>query len=74
LQDLPELELTGFDSRTLANLRLEPALEPLATEADDPDRVEVTLVTTAQTYEKLAPELDELIATYDLVSHVRRGG
>jgi ParB-like chromosome segregation protein Spo0J len=70
LEELPELDLTGFDTRTLAALRFEPADEPL-TEAADPDRVEVTLVTDATTYAKLGPELDELVGRYDLVTHVR---
>ena len=43
-------------------------LEPL----DEADRVEVTLVTDAATYEKLAPKLDALVAKFDLVPHVRR--
>ncbi len=73
LQALPELALTGFDERTLAALRLEPAAGGLGPEAD-PDRVEVTLVTDAATYEKLAPELDTLVGEFDLVAHVRRGG
>jgi hypothetical protein len=29
-------------------------------------------VTDAETYEKLAPELDELVAKFDVVPHVRR--
>lgn len=73
LQDTPEMELTGFDSRTLAALRFEPvaaAPEDLA----NSDRIEVTLVTDTPTYEKLAPELDALVAEYDLVTHIRRGG
>lgn len=72
LEDTPELELTGFDAGTLATLRLEPADAGSADDAD-PDRVEVTLVTDAATYDKLAAELDELVGRYDLVSHVRRG-
>ena len=72
LRDLPELALTGFDENTLSTLRLEPVgrgLEPVAEEG----RVEVTLVTGAATYEKLAAPLDALIGEYDLVAHVRRG-
>src|SRR5437762_2314130 len=72
LEPLPELALTGFDERTLAALRLEPTLEPLS-ELADPDRVEITLVTDAATYAKLAPQLDTVIGAFDLVSHVRRG-
>ncbi len=71
LEETPELELTGFDGRTLAALRLEPAtLEP---DLDaDTNRVEITLVTDAATYEKFAAELDALVGQYDLVTHVRR--
>lgn len=68
LEDLPELELTGFDESTISVLELEPVeLEPPAKE----DRVEVTFVTDGATYEKLAPKLDALVAKFDLVSHVR---
>jgi len=69
LQPLPELELTGFDETALAALEFEPVeLEP----PPRLDRVEVTLVTDGATYEKLAPDLDALVAKYDLVPHVRR--
>lgn len=72
LDALGDLELSGFDSRALAALRFEPAeLEPLT--AADSDRVEVTLVADAATFEKFAPELDSLVRRFDLVSHVRRG-
>jgi len=71
LEDLPELELTGFDSSTLSVLEFAPAeLEPLPRNAD---RVVVTLITTATTYAHLAPKLDALISAFDLVTHVRRG-
>jgi ParB-like chromosome segregation protein Spo0J len=73
LRDTPELALTGFDERTLATLRLAPA-EGQGEEPGDPDRVEVTLVTDTATYAKLAPELNALVAEYDLVTHVRHGG
>jgi len=72
LDDTLELELTGFDSRTLSTLRLEPA-QPEDASPADPDRVEITLVTTAATYDRFAPELDALVGEYDLVTHVRRG-
>jgi hypothetical protein len=72
LEDLPELELTGFDAGDLASLRLEP-VEPEPEEESDPDRVEITLVTDAATYERLAQQLDALVAAFDLVTHVRRG-
>lgn len=72
LGGLPELELTGFTAATLATLRLEPA--PLApVEAAVSDRVEVTLVTDAATYDGMAAALDKLIGEYELVAHVHRG-
>ena len=71
LEDLPELELTGFDAETLRVLRLEP--DPDA-ELGEPatGRVEVTLEMDAATYERAAGRLDELVRELDLVSHVRR--
>jgi ParB-like chromosome segregation protein Spo0J len=72
LGDGPELELTGFDSRTLAALRFEPATD-LPTGESDTDRVEVTLVTDAATYERLAPSLEALVGEFHLVTHLRRG-
>jgi ParB-like chromosome segregation protein Spo0J len=69
LEDLPELELTGFDETVFAALEFAPVeLDPLP----PTDRVEVTLVTDGATYEKLPPDLDALVAKYDLVPHVRR--
>jgi ParB-like chromosome segregation protein Spo0J len=70
LTGLPELELSGFDEGTVAALRLEPAEEPAA--EPDAERVEITLVTDAATYAKLAPALDALVGEYDLVTHIRR--
>ena len=65
--------MTGFDDTTLAALRMEPApLEPQ--EELDPDRVEITLVTTAEIYAKLAPRLEDVVGEFDLVAHVKRGG
>ncbi|VTU01293.1 transcriptional regulator : ParB domain protein nuclease OS=Planctomyces brasiliensis (strain ATCC 49424 / DSM 5305 / JCM 21570 / NBRC 103401 / IFAM 1448) GN=Plabr_1183 PE=4 SV=1: ParBc [Gemmataceae bacterium] len=73
LEGVPELELTGFDARAVAALRLEPAAAVAAEPEADPDRVEVTLVTDAATYERLAADLDALVGRFDLVTHVRRG-
>jgi len=73
LAELPELEMTGFDETMLATLRMEPAdLEP--PDEIDADRVEITLVTDAATYAKLAPRLEEVVGEFDLVTHVKRGG
>jgi ParB-like chromosome segregation protein Spo0J len=70
LTELPELELTGFDARDLADLRLEPADE-LPTQSET-DAVEVTIEADAATYDRFAPRLDELIREFDLVCHVQR--
>jgi ParB-like chromosome segregation protein Spo0J len=70
LADLPELALTGFDARDLAALTLEPAAD--APEEAEADAVEVTLTTDPATYERLAPQLDALVAEFDLVCHVSR--
>lgn len=71
LGELPELELTGFDPGALPPLRLEPApdLPPLD---EVGDRVTVTLEMPAETFDRLAPQLDELVAKFDLASHVKR--
>jgi len=72
LEELPELEMTGFDASTLATLRMEPAdLEPL--DGESADRVEITLVTDAATYAKLAPRLDDMVGDFDLVAHIKHG-
>ena len=68
LADLPELELTGFDQRDLADLRLEPVDAPPADA--DPDRVEVTIVADARSFERFAPRLDGLVREFDLGCHV----
>lgn len=71
LEGLPEFELTGFDARTLTNLRLEPASElPPEVAAD---RVEVTLVTDPATWVRLEGRLDALVREFDLEAHVKRG-
>jgi ParB-like chromosome segregation protein Spo0J len=72
LTGLPELALTGFTEADLTTLRMQPAgAEPPA--VADPDRVEVTLVTDAATWSELGPRVDDLVAEFDLVSHVRCG-
>ena len=72
LDDLPELEMTGFDPNNLPPLRLEP-LEDLLPLEDIGDRVTVTLEMPGETFDRLAPRLDELVSRFDLTSHVRRG-
>jgi ParB-like chromosome segregation protein Spo0J len=70
LQDLPELDKTGFDRGALAALRFKPA--PLPPTATLTGRVEVSLVTDTETYGRLAEKLDALVREFDLVAHVRR--
>jgi ParB-like nuclease family protein len=72
LKDLPELGMTGFDPESLPPLRLEPLSEIPAVE-ERCNRVTVTLEVERETYEQLAPRLDELVTKFDLTSHVRRG-
>jgi ParB-like chromosome segregation protein Spo0J len=72
LSDLPELGLTGFGLDDLAALRLDPVGGP-EEEGTGSGRVEVTLVTDPETYERLAPRLDALVGEFDLTTHVRRG-
>lgn len=70
LEELPELELTGFDADDLAALRLEPVDD--ASVEEETGVVEVTLTTDAEGYARLMPRLDELVREFDLVTHVRR--
>jgi hypothetical protein len=71
LEDLPELELTGFDRDDLPPLELDPLpeLPPL----DEPDRVTVTLEMGPEQFARVGPRLDALVAEFDLTSHVLRG-
>lgn len=71
LQELPELELTGFDAAMLANLRFEPVPEP-PTE-DTRAEVEIVILTDAETFAQLEHPLDALIREFQLVTHVRTG-
>ena len=71
LEALPELDLTGFEPRDLASLRLEPltqVLEPVP----EAGLVEITLLTDTATYARLAPRLDALVGEFDLTTHVRQ--
>ena len=72
LEDLPELELTGFDHRTLETLRFDEPKE-IEEQKEATGMVEVTFEMDMATYDKVAPQLDRLVAEFDLVSHVRRG-
>lgn len=70
LDGLPELDLTGFDSSTLAALRLEPVAEPPALEPES-GRVEIVLLADAEKYRELLPKLNGLVAEFDLTTHIR---
>jgi ParB-like chromosome segregation protein Spo0J len=72
LDELPELELTGFDPGALPPLELEP-LPELLPEEEVTDRVTVTLEMPPETFDRMSPALDELVSRFDLTSHVRRG-
>jgi ParB-like chromosome segregation protein Spo0J len=71
LDELPELEMTGFDPDALPPLRLEalPELPPL----EELDRVVVTLEMSNEVFDRIEPKLDALVGEHDLTSHVRRG-
>lgn len=69
LHDLPELTLTGFEASDLAALKLEPL--PELPDLDEPDQVEVTIVTRRDTFGRFAAKLDELIREFDLTCHIR---
>jgi len=71
LEELPELELTGFTLGELPPLRLEP-LPDLPPLDEIGDGVTVTLEMTNEEFEKVGPKLDALVSEFDLTSHVRR--
>jgi ParB-like chromosome segregation protein Spo0J len=70
LEELPELELTGFDKADLRDLRLEPLAELPAGEEECPN-VEVVLVIPRDRYNGVAAQIDELVRDLDLECHVR---
>lgn len=72
LEDLPELDLTGFDHRTIEKLRFDP-VEDFEDVAEAKDTISVTLEMAAATFDKVLPRLDALVEEFDLVSHVRHG-
>ncbi|MCZ2342924.1 MAG: ParB N-terminal domain-containing protein [Bacteroidales bacterium] len=72
LQDLPEMELTGFDSRMLTDLRFEPVATPPV--EDTSTQVEIVMLTNAETFAQLENALDALVREFHLVTHVRVGG
>ena len=71
LQATGELDSTGFDAGILRNLTLDAVEVP--PEDPPPKAIEVTLTIPQSQYAEVSPALDDLIRTYDLVSHVRGG-
>ncbi len=71
LQATGELDNTGFDASILRNLTLD-AVEGTPSEPVT-DAYEVTLTIPKSQYAEVAPALDDLIRTHDLVSHTRGG-
>ena len=71
LEELPELELTGFTPGELPPLQLEP-LPELPPLDEIGDGVTVTLEMTEEVFDKVSPKLDALVSEFDLTSHIRR--
>ena len=81
LQEIPDFDvsLTGFDPEDLNDLLLEPATDrwadaaPLAFDDDatDDEKIRVTLEIEPDDWDIVRPDLDDVIAYHDLVSHVR---
>jgi ParB-like chromosome segregation protein Spo0J len=71
LKSLEALESSGFDECSLRALQVEPLEDLLPLE--ERDRVEVILVTNAETYSHFAEALDELVRDFQLETHIKRG-
>jgi ParB-like chromosome segregation protein Spo0J len=69
LEELPELELTGFDPTDLRAMRLEPLDEPAADDAPGP--VEVRLCVPRERYDAVSPRIDAVVREFDLECHVK---
>jgi ParB-like chromosome segregation protein Spo0J len=70
LEGLSELAQTGFDKATIPALKLAAVRNPVA--EGTADQVTVSLVMPAARFEEVGPRLDELIAEFDLTSHITR--
>lgn len=68
LEELPELEMTGFDRSALSALRLEKVDDPLP--EPDPTKVSVTLEMSPESFDRARSRIDALVREFDLVSHV----
>ncbi|MBX7104608.1 MAG: ParB N-terminal domain-containing protein [Gemmataceae bacterium] len=69
LEELPELELTGFSPEDLRGLRLEPVDQP--TDEPGADVIEVRLTILRADYDRVAPALDGLVRDFSLECRVR---
>lgn len=70
LEELPELEMTGFDLSDLRDLRLEPLNETPMNDEESP-HIEVVLAVPRDRYDEIAARIDELVREFDLACHVR---
>ncbi|HVK10748.1 MAG TPA: ParB N-terminal domain-containing protein [Gemmataceae bacterium] len=70
LEGLPELAETGFDRATIPALKLAPVGNSVS--EGKGDQLTVSLVMPAAKFDEVSPRLDELIAEFDLTSHVTR--
>lgn len=69
LEELPELELTGFDAADLRAMRLEPLDAPAVEES--PGAVEVRLLVPRVSYDEVSPRIDAVVREFDLECHVK---
>ncbi len=64
--------LTGFDKKELNNILFTPALLPEEeTEENEAPTVRVTIEIDEEDWETVRPDVDHLIAMYDLVTHIQ---
>jgi len=70
LEELPELEMTGFDKADLRDLRFEPETE-LPDADDESPNIEVVLVVPRDRYDGIAAQIDDLVQALDVECHVR---
>jgi len=80
LQQLPEVDatLTGFDEQQIQDLLFAPAINETFNENNEPDtktdQVRVNIVVPLEKWEAFRPELDALLAEYDLPVHIQLPG
>ena len=75
LQDLPDFDatLTGFDANDLDDLLMtpDPQLTPESEDDGKADVVEVTIEIPPEKWESIRPDLDTLVADFELTVHVK---